>query len=237
VLQDELRKRRRRKRRPASQDARVLAYVRVSTEEQADSGAGLDAQKSTILAEASRRGWEDRLDWVEDAGVSASTLNRPGMHAALERLSSGDASILVAARIDRLSRSILDFATLTDRAEREGWSLVAIDAGLDQTTAAGKMMAGVLSVFAAYERDLIAERTRRALASRKRLNMPVSGLQIPADIRARMAQLRLQGSTYQEIADTMNGEGIPTARHGRWHPSTVFNALKLVGEAPDDAAR
>jgi DNA invertase Pin-like site-specific DNA recombinase len=227
MLHDELQKRRRRKRPSVSNDAEVLAYLRVSTDEQADSGAGLDAQRTAIQAEALRRGWVDRLRWIEDAGVSAATLDRPGIREALARLDNGRASVLVAAKIDRLSRSILDFATLTDRAERDGWSLVALDAGLDMTTAAGKMMAGVLSVFAAYERDLIAERTRKALASRKAQGRPVSGPGLSPELRGRLRTLRSQRMTFQAIADKLNDEGVPTARHARWFPSTVSNALKV----------
>lgn len=208
----------------------MLGYIRVSTDEQADSGAGLDAQRTAIEAEAERRGWTDRLRWIDDAGVSAATLDRAGVQQALAMLDSGEASVLVAAKIDRLSRSILDFATLTDRAERDGWSLVALDAGLDMTTAAGKMMAGVLSVFAAYERDLIAERTRKALASRKAQGRAVSGPGLSPEVRERLRGLRGQGVTFQAIADKLNEEGVPTARRGRWYPSTVANALRVTDD-------
>lgn len=228
MLDKEIRNRRRRKSRPVSDSAAVLAYVRVSTDEQADSGAGLEAQRTAITAEAVRRGWLDRLVWIEDAGVSAATLDRPGIREALSLLDSGQASVLVAAKIDRLSRSILDFASLTDRAEKDGWSLVALDAGLDMTTAAGKMMAGVLSVFAAYERDLIAERTRKALATRKAQGRAVSGPGLSTDVRSRLAVMRSEGLTYTAIADRLNTEGVPTARRGRWYPSTVYNALQVV---------
>lgn len=228
MLEQELRKRRRRKTRTATDDALVLAYLRVSTDEQADSGAGLDAQRRAIQAESDRRGWSDRLYWVEDAGYSAATLDRPGIRVALDLLTTGKASVLVAAKIDRLSRSILDFATLTDRAERDGWSLVALDAGFDMTTASGRMMVGVLSVFAAYERDLIAERTRKALASRKAQGRPVSGPGLSDEVRARLSELRSQGLTYQAIADKLNGERVSTARRGIWYPSTVYNALKVT---------
>ena len=210
------------------EDALVLAYLRVSTDEQADSGAGLDAQRAAIQAEAVRRGWVGRLQWIEDAGVSAATLDRPGIKEALAMLDSGQASVLVAAKIDRLSRSILDFATLTKRAEDDGWSLVALDAGFDMTTASGRMMVSVLSVFAAYERDLIAERTRKALASRKAQGRPVSGPGLSPQVRGQLANLRSQGLTYQAIADKLNADGVATARRGQWYPSTVFNALKVA---------
>jgi len=219
-------KRTRRTRRVmAPADAPVLAYLRVSTEEQATSGAGLDAQRAAIMAEAERRGWGDRVQWIEDAGFSASTMNRPGIARALDLLASGKASVLIAAKVDRLSRSIGDFDALTKDSEREGWALVALDLGLDTTTATGKMLAGMLSVFAAFEKDLIRDRTRQALATRKAQGLPVSGPGLDRALRHRLAGMVAAGMTYRAIAATLNAEGMPTARRGTWHPSTVQKAL------------
>src|SRR5688572_29091073 len=84
----------------------VVGYIRVSTEEQADSRAGLDAQRAAILAEADRRGWR-LVDLIEDAGWSGRDMKRPGMQAALEALRAKRADTLVVAKLDRLSRSLL----------------------------------------------------------------------------------------------------------------------------------
>src|SRR4051794_11762003 len=89
----------------------VLAYVRVSSEEQADSGAGLEAQRAAIRSECGRRGWEV-VEVIEDAGYSAKDLRRPGVRAALEELERGRADALVVAKLDRLSRSMLDFTSV-----------------------------------------------------------------------------------------------------------------------------
>ena len=83
---------------------RVIAYVRVSTSEQADSRAGIEAQRATILAEAERRRWQ-HVEVIEDAGFSARSVNRPGLALALDRLKRGEASVLVVSKMDRLSRS------------------------------------------------------------------------------------------------------------------------------------
>ncbi len=107
---------------------RVLPYLRVSTEEQANSGAGLTAQLFAIKTEATTRGWT-LLPVIKDAGHSAKDLNRPGIQSALEQLDHGDADVLVVAKLDRLSRSMLDFANLMDRAQKRGWGLVALDGG------------------------------------------------------------------------------------------------------------
>ncbi len=144
----------------------VLGYVRVSTEEQADSRAGIEAQRAAIVRECKRRGWQ-LVELVEDAGYSAKDLRRPGIRAALEVLERGDARALVVAKLDRLSRSMLDFTAVMAKAQKEGWALVALDCAVDTTTPAGEAMANVLATFAQFERRLISERTREALAVKR----------------------------------------------------------------------
>src|SRR6266853_6338168 len=104
----------------------VLGYVRVSTEEQSDSGAGLEAQRRAIAAECKRRGWQ-LVELIEDAGFSAKDLKRPGVQEALRALASGEAGALVVAKLDRLSRSMVDFAGVMAQAQKQGWALVALD--------------------------------------------------------------------------------------------------------------
>src|SRR5215471_19737094 len=115
---------------------RVIGYVRVSTEEQALSGASLDAQRRAIAAECKRRGWE-LVETIEDAGYSAKDLKRPGVQEALRALEAGEAKALVVAKLDRLSRSMLDFAALMATAQKQNWALVALDCAVDTTTPAG----------------------------------------------------------------------------------------------------
>ena len=108
---------------------RVVAYVRVSTADQADSGAGLDAQRHAIATEIERRGW-DLFDTYVDAGVSGKSLvGRTGLDAAIAAIECGDADVLIVSKLDRLSRSLLDFATLMARAQSKGWNLVALISG------------------------------------------------------------------------------------------------------------
>jgi DNA invertase Pin-like site-specific DNA recombinase len=104
---------------------RVIGYVRVSTEEQGLSGAGLQAQRQAIIAECHRRGWK-LVEIAEDVG-SGKDLKRPGIRMALEMLASGGASALVVAKLDRLSRSMLDFARIMTTAQKQSWALVALD--------------------------------------------------------------------------------------------------------------
>src|SRR6059058_3829787 len=96
----------------------VLGYVRVSTDEQSSSGAGLEAQRQAIVSECERRGWQ-LVDVIEDAGFSAKDLKRPGVQEALRVLQAGDASALVVAKLDRLSRSMLDFTRVMATAQKQ----------------------------------------------------------------------------------------------------------------------
>ncbi|MGA2932232.1 MAG: recombinase family protein, partial [Acidimicrobiales bacterium] len=92
----------------------VVGYVRVSTDEQATSGLGLDAQRAAIDDECSRRGWE-LVEVYEDAGASGKTIvGRPALQEALEAVRSHRAGALVVAKLDRLSRSLLDVAALME---------------------------------------------------------------------------------------------------------------------------
>jgi DNA invertase Pin-like site-specific DNA recombinase len=205
----------------------VLGYVRVSTEEQSDSGAGLEAQRRAIEAECLRRGWQ-LLEVVEDAGFSAKDLKRPGIQEALRVLEEGDAKALVAAKLDRLSRSMIDFTALMATAQKQGWALVALDCAVDTTTPAGEAMANVLATFAQFERRLISQRTREALAVKRsqgvRLGRPTT---MPKKVVNRIRRERAAGKTFAEIADRLNADGVPTAQGGRrWYPATVRYTLR-----------
>jgi Resolvase, N terminal domain len=110
--------------------ARAIGYVRVSTGEQADSGAGLETQRQAIQAEAARRGWE-LVDIFVDAGASGKSMNgRTGLAAALEAVESGEAQGLIVSKLDRLSRSVIDFASLLELSRKQDWALVALDVGV-----------------------------------------------------------------------------------------------------------
>jgi len=209
---------------------RVIGYVRVSTDEQKNSGAGLAAQRTAIEAECVRRGWQ-LVSVEEDAGYSAKDLKRPGVQIALETLRRGDAGALVVAKLDRLSRSMLDFTAVMAKASKQGWALVALDCAVDTTTPAGEAMANVLATFAQFERRLIGQRTREALAAKRaagvQLGRPAT---MPGTVRARIASEREEGLTLAAIADGLNGDEIPTAQGGsRWWPSTVRGALRSNG--------
>jgi len=209
---------------------RVLGYVRVSTEEQGRSGAGLAAQRSAIREACASRGCE-LVTIVEDKGQSGKSLERPGITQALADLESGQADALMVAKLDRLSRSLFDFAGLMERSRRHGWALIALDLGVDTTTPAGEMMANTLAVFAQFERRMIGQRTKDALAAKRAAGVRLGRPRVlSAALVERIVAERSAGSTYQAICDRLNAERVPTAHGGQlWRPSSVQRVLSSQG--------
>ncbi len=204
----------------------VVGYLRVSTREQADSGAGLAAQRSAIESEATRRGWTVR--WLEDAGVSGADLNRPALTEALAILKRREAVALVVAKLDRLSRSVPDFGKLLKRAEREGWAVVCLDLALDMTTPTGKLVANIITSVAEWERDVIAQRTRDALAERR----GVVARYASREVRERVLALHEAGMSGAGIARALDAERVPAPGGGpSWHPSTVRRMITSARKA------
>jgi len=206
----------------------ALAYVRVSTVEQVQDGASLDAQRAALVAEGARRDWD--VEMVADEGYSGKDLKRPGLSAALDRLDHGEADALMAIRLDRVSRSVVDFAGLLARAKRRSWRLVLLSPNLDTEDAAGKFTAHVLAAAAEYERDLIGARTREGMAQRRAEGVHVGRPRDLSDeIVARIVSERASGTTLRAIAEGLTEERVPTAR-GRsvWAVSTVQGVLASI---------
>lgn len=214
----------------------VICYLRVSTEEQAMSGLGLADQRATLATEVARRGWAD-VEYVSDDGYSAKSLARPGITDALEKLRTGKAGILVVSKLDRLSRSLLDFAGLMATAEREGWRIVVLDMAIDTTTPSGALMAHVMSAFSEYERRLIGARTSAALQQLKSQGVRLGRPRVMSeDVSQRIVSERQSGKTLTAIADGLNTDGVPTARGGaKWYASTV-RAVLVSSELDTSAA-
>lgn len=203
----------------------MIAYIRVSTTEQGISGLGLEAQRQAISQTAAHREWQ--LTFIEDTG-SGKDLNRPGLTTALSTLRAGRAAGLVIAKLDRLSRSLIDFAALMERARREGWALVSLDLGVDTSTPQGEMLANVMATFAQFERRLISERTKAALAVLRAQGRSLGRPPVlsPAVVGL-VGQWRAAGCSLGAIAAELNRSGVPTAHGGReWHPSTVRAVLR-----------
>lgn len=202
----------------------MLAYLRVSTDEQGRSGLGLEAQRDAIEREAEHRGWLV-AEWIADE-ASGKSLKRPGIQHALELIEDGGPDILVAAKLDRLARSTLDFLGLVQRAQENGWAIVMLEPNVDMTDPMGKAFATILAAMAELERDMISRRTSEALQRAKARGVKLGGPKVDSHIAKRIRKLRERGATLRTIADELNRDEVPTARHGkRWYPSTVHSVL------------
>jgi DNA invertase Pin-like site-specific DNA recombinase len=213
---------------------RVILYRRVSTKEQAESGLGLAAQRERLREEAGRRGWADDVEWVTDEGVSARTpaAEREHLGPALAGMREGD--VLVVAKLDRLSRSVHDFAGLLMRATGRGWSVVALDLGIDTTTPTGELIAHMVVAIGQWEASMIGLRTCEGLAETdKPLGRPKGrpktggrkASPIPATTAAQVRHLVGLDLSPQRIADRLNEFGVPSLGGGRWHRESVRRLL------------
>jgi DNA invertase Pin-like site-specific DNA recombinase len=204
---------------------RALIYARVSTSEQKANGHSLAAQETACRAECERRGW-DVVDVVaEDA--SGKSLARPQLLAALDWIASGEVDALVCSSLSRLSRNVRDFSELLDWFERAGADLVLLDAPVDTTTANGRLAARTFANAVAWEREILSERTSAALAEVRRQGKAISRAAVADDptLVGRIRDWRLQGWTYQEIADRLNCQQVPTLRGAeQWTVSAVRTA-------------
>lgn len=231
---------------------RIIGYIRVSTDQQADAGVSLDAQRAKLEAYASLYDIE-LVDVIVDAGKSAKTLKRPGLAQALDAMRHGKAEGMLVAKLDRLTRSVRDLGTLLDEYFCEGpggLQLLSVAEQIDTRTAGGRLVLNVLGAVSQWEREKIGERTREALAYLKgqgvRLGADPLGFErgaagglvaVPAEQATleRIAMLHRDGASVRAIAAQLNAEGARTKRGGRWHPTTVQRALR--GYAPPCAER
>jgi DNA invertase Pin-like site-specific DNA recombinase len=155
--------------KPESQPKKrgALSYLRVSTQEQAELGLSLDAQRDRITAYCEARGFE-LLDTIVDAGVSGKSIkNRPGLQEALAKLKRGQ--VLVVYALSRLARSTIDLLNIERELKRRGVELASVtEPHMDTTTGPGNMHFQVMAAFNEFERNCISDRTKMAMAHLRR---------------------------------------------------------------------
>jgi len=226
---------------------RAVAYLRVSTSQQADHGVSLAAQRAKVEAYAALYDLE-LVAVIEDAGASAKTLQRDGLTQALAMIDAGLVDALLVVKLDRLTRSVRDLDTLISRyfGRSEGPALMSVSEQIDTRSAAGRLVLNVLASVSQWEREAIGERTTAALAHKKsrgeRLGqvpygycVATDGVHLEEDPKEQraielIAALRRDGLSIRAIAARLN-EGQVEARGTRWHPTTVSRLLKEVANA------
>ena len=206
---------------------RYFGYIRCSTDEQAQSGNGLEAQKHAIITEIASR-HDSKLVWIaEDAGFSGSKAdNRPALQELLKRLRAKEADGLIVAKLDRLSRSVRDFAEIAERAEHQKWQLLILNPRLDTKDIWHKAFLQIASVFAEIERNLISQRTKDGLARVKARGTKLGSSQLVSpDSIQQLAALHASGLSYRQIAKYLNDHNIPSPKGSRWFPATCHKIL------------
>lgn len=219
------------------------AYLRVSTDEQAESGYSLQMQRERITAQITAKGW-NLYKVYEDAGQSGGKLDRPAMQEMLQDIEAGNIQAVVIYKLDRLSRKQRDTMYLIeDVFLKQNVELVSISESLDTSSPTGRAMIGMLSVFAQLERDTITERMsggRKQKAksggysggnsaigySRERGVKSLLVDEDKTDTVRRVFELRANAEyTLQQIADQLNREGHTTKQGAIFKPTQVMRIL------------
>jgi site-specific DNA recombinase len=146
---------------------RTVAYLRVSTDKQADHGLSLDAQREKALAYADLYDLH-LVEVITDAGASAKTLFRPGLQRALAKLRANEAEAILVVKLDRLTRSVHDLGVLLDEYfTHPRFALLSVSENIDTRSAGGRLVLNVLASVAQWEREAIGERTKAALGVKR----------------------------------------------------------------------
>lgn len=229
----------------------AIGYVRVSTQEQATDGVSLDAQRDRLRAYCKLNGIK-LIDIKADEGYSGSTLDPPGLQAALHAIRRGRANTLLVAKLDRLSRSLRDVCTLVDELfSEERNHLLSLCGMVNTHSAAGRMVLMNLANYCQFEREMISERTRDALqhmkaqgirlgpahygyALRDHLDEQGRRVLVPVEseqaVIAKMVALRNEGLSFSQVVQRLNDEQVPARRGGLWRVNGVRNALMRDGK-------
>jgi site-specific DNA recombinase len=230
-----------------SQHSRFIAYVRVSSTEQATEGYSLEAQTKRLEAWALAHG-VTLVETIADEGISAGSLKRPGLTRALELLEANEADGLVIVKLDRLTRKTRDLLRLVEEVFSEGGAaLASVEESIDTDSAGGRMVLTMLGAMATWEREVIGERTRAVLQHLKAEGVRLGGIPLglentgekdengravlrvshseDATLRE-ILKRRKAGESLRAIANDLNERSIPTKRGGTWHASTIRYILQ-----------
>lgn len=225
---------------------RCAIYTRKSTEEGLEQDFNsLDAQREACAAyilSQKHEGWAELSDRYDDGGFSGGSMDRPGLKQLLTDVEAGRIDIIVVYKVDRLTRSLADFAKMVDLFDGAGVSFVSVTQAFNTTSSMGRLTLNVLLSFAQFEREVTAERIRDKVAASKRKGMWMGGA-VPMGydvkdkalivnqgeakaIRTIFAEYLAAGSV-RELSDRLNVLGIVskrrTDRHGRTTGGTSFS--------------
>ena len=222
--------------------ANAIGYLRVSTDQQADSGLGIEAQRASVTAAAARLGLTLRAVHV-DAGISGARAftARPVLVQAVSALRRGD--VFLVAKRDRLGRDWIEVGIIERLIVKAGARVVsAAGEGTENDDPSSVIFRGMIDLFAQYERLIGRARTKAALAVKRakgeRTGQLPFGFQLAADNvhlepnpveqgkLARIRALKATGRSCRKIAADLNADGVTTRRGGLWRFQYVARALR-----------
>jgi site-specific DNA recombinase len=205
-----------------------VGYTRVSTDDQEEQGVSLNLQRSSLEAYCAAGGGE--LVALHTDTLSGKSLERPGLRRALAMLEAGEADTLAVAKLDRLTRSVLDAEHLLDRYFTR-FALVSLGDGgvIDTRTSTGRFVFRLLINLGQLERERTGERTKEGLAHKRSTGGGGTPRVEEGPAVDRMRELVAGGASLREVARRLNEEGFPTLKGGRWAAQTVRKIMARVG--------
>ena len=224
---------------------RCAVYTRKSSEEGLEQDFNsLEAQREAgeaYVRSQSHEGWKLISDRFDDGGFSGGNMERPAVRQLMAMVDASKIDIIVVYKIDRLTRSLTDFAKLADVLDKHGVSFVSVTQQFNTTTSMGRLMLNVLLSFAQFEREITGERIRDKIAASKKKGMwmggnPPMGYDVvnrqlavnetDAAIIRRVFDLYLEAGTVPALLDRLQTEGIRTASRysskGNHHGNRLF---------------
>ncbi len=217
------------KTKPKTKSVKCAIYTRKSHEEGLDQEFNsLDAQRSAAEAYIQSQvheGWQAIATRYDDGGFSGGKMDRPALNALLDDIRAGRVDCVVVYKVDRLSRSLLDFAKLTDLFEKHGVAFISVTQSFSTTNSLGKLTLNILLSFAQFERELTGERIRDKKLATAKLGkyiggQPKLGLDIvdrkyvinedEALLVRRIFRMSLELQSCRKIAEALNAEGLRT---------------------------
>lgn len=158
---------------------RCAVYTRKSSEEGLDQEFNsLDAQREAcvaFIASQAGLGWKLVADHYDDGGISGGTMERPALQRLLDDIRNGRVDVIVVYKIDRLTRSLMDFSKIVEIFDANRASFVSVTQQFNTTTSMGRLTLNVLLSFAQFEREVTAERIRDKIAASKKKGMWMGG--------------------------------------------------------------
>ncbi len=229
-----------------TKDRPAVGYVRVSTRDQADSGASLAAQRAKVEAYATLHDLE-LAEIIEDAGCSAKSLDRPGMARLLGLIKRRAIGAVIVAKLDRITRSVRDLGELIELFKRSGVEFASVADHIDTSTAAGRLVLNVMGSVSQWEREVIGERTSEALAVMRAQGKRISrfapfgsrgdgnGSWVKDDDEQRacrlIVRLRARGLSLRQIGAELERRGVRARTNGRLSPKVIASVLRAKAKA------